>query len=148
MASWWAYAIAAESQISHLVPLSTSRTSSMFAMESSTGGGAGGDADVRMRVEQVHEPVAPGPRLRDQQEELFRRRRGGGVQEEPYWGFHLCQCTRLRARRGFVGDKYAPPAVVSPRVNASTARAEFCALPLVCYRPLARFAARVARLLA
>ena len=38
MASWWAYAIAAESQISHLVPLSTSRTSSMFAMESSTGG--------------------------------------------------------------------------------------------------------------
>ena len=35
---------------------------------------------------QVHEPVAPGPRLRDQQEELFRRRHRrvrGGVQDEP-----------------------------------------------------------------
>ena len=24
----------------------------------------------------------------------------------------MCKCTRLRARRGFVGDKYASPAVV------------------------------------
>ena len=55
----------------------------MFVATAFLGPTAGGDADVRMRVEQIYEPVAPGPRLRDQEEELFRRRRGGGVQDEP-----------------------------------------------------------------
>ena len=43
------------------------------------GPGAGGDADIWVSVEQVHEPIAPGPRLRDYQKEYkFRRHRVGG----------------------------------------------------------------------
>ena len=61
-------------------------TGIMFVATAFLGPTAGGDAHIWMRVEQVHEPVAPGPRLRNQQEELFRRRHRrvrGGVQDEP-----------------------------------------------------------------
>ena len=68
-----------------------------------------------MRVEQVHEPIAPGPRLRDQQEELFRRRHRrvrGGVQDEPQWGFHLpivvaVPTALIFDKPGYVGDTWA-----------------------------------------
>ena len=42
--------------------------SAMFVTAMFFGPGAGGDADVRMCVEQVHKPIAPGSRLRDQEE--------------------------------------------------------------------------------